>query len=83
MDFLNNGKILTNDNSSITLDSFSKILKRINFSVRSGQTFSNDIISTYSLVYTTDSAYAGGILSLNDTIHLIPFSANVGQKIDS
>ena len=48
-----------------------------------GQTFSKPLISTYSLVYTTSLAYAGGVLSPNGDIHFIPYGAAVGQKISS
>ena len=41
------------------------------------------VISTYSLVYTTANAYAGGVLAPNGDIHFVPYSANRGQKISS
>jgi hypothetical protein len=53
-------------------------------SVNSGNLFpDNTIVSTYSLVYTVNGAYYGGVLSPNGDIHMIPFSASVGQKISS
>jgi hypothetical protein len=39
------------------------------------------VISTYSLVYTVDSAYSGGVLASNGDIHFIPRKASRGQKI--
>ena len=53
--------------------------------VNSGQLFSGagGVVSTYSLVYTTTSAYSGGVLAPNGEIHFVPFSANRGQKITS
>jgi hypothetical protein len=45
--------------------------------------FTNAIVSTYSLVYTTSSAYIGGVVDANGDIHFIPFIANIGQKISS
>ena len=50
-------------------------------SVTPATPYSNPIVSTYSLVYTTSSAYTGGVLDPNNTLHLIPESASVGQKI--
>jgi hypothetical protein len=44
---------------------------------------SSGVVSTYSLVYTVSSAYAGGVLSPNGDIHFIPLSSTVGQKISS
>ena len=41
------------------------------------------MVSTYSLVYTTNSAYAGGVLAPNGDIHFISRSAEVGQKVSS
>ncbi len=40
-------------------------------------------MSTYSLVYTTTNAYAGGVLAPNGDIHFIPQNANRGQKISA
>jgi hypothetical protein len=42
---------------------------------------SSGVVSTYSLVYTSD-AYLGGVLAPNGDIHFIPHSARVGQKIN-
>jgi hypothetical protein len=41
------------------------------------------VVSTYSLVYTTSRAYAGGVLAPNGDIHFIPFRAQVGQKVSA
>ena len=40
-------------------------------------------VSTYSLVYTVEAAYQGGVLAPNGDIHFVPFCATVGQKISS
>jgi len=73
------------DNSSIGTDlvgwnGFKKILDE---AVQGGKLFSNDIVSTYSLVYTTSNAHAGGVLAPNGDIHFVPNSANRGQKISA
>ena len=51
-------------------------------SIKAGTRTSTNIVSTYSLVYTTTNAYRGGVLAPNGDIHFIPFSAVVGQKIN-
>jgi hypothetical protein len=38
-------------------------------------------VSTYSLAYTIDGGYQGGVLDFEGNIHLIPNSAVLGQKI--
>ena len=78
------GAIPTCDNSSISSDlvawnQFKTLLEK---SQNAGATFSQGIVSTYSLVYTTGNGYIGGVLSYNGDIHFIPFFANRGQKID-
>ena len=40
-------------------------------------------VSIYSLVYTADAAYVGGVLAPNGDIHFVPFYATVGQKIST
>jgi hypothetical protein len=40
------------------------------------------VVSTYSLIYSTLSAYYGGVLAPNGDIHFVPGQAAVGQKID-
>jgi hypothetical protein len=54
----------------------------LNKGVKAGKTFSTDVVSTYSLVYTTAFAYYGGVLAPNGDIHFVPNDASVGQKID-
>jgi hypothetical protein len=41
------------------------------------------IVSTYSLVYTRSTAYAGGVLAPNGDIHFVPYSADRGQEIST
>ena len=40
-------------------------------------------MSTYSLVYTTSSAYAGGVLAPNGDIYFVSYQANRGQKVSA
>jgi hypothetical protein len=49
--------------------------------VRGQKISSAGVVSTYSLVYTTTFAYAGGVLAPNGDIHFINDGATVGQKI--
>jgi hypothetical protein len=83
------GTAPTGDNSSIGTDqvAFNNFQKNIQASVNGGVTFNNNgvggIVSTYSLVYTTNSAYMGGVLAPNGDIHFVPHSANRGQKVNS
>ena len=80
------GKLPYNDDSSIADDDrsewrgFNDIIAK---SVTAGKTFSTNIISTYSLVYTAANAYVGGVLAPNGDIHFVPYSANRGQKISA
>ena len=72
------------DDSTIgTSNTAQEFLNLLQESVDAGTTFSNSIVSTYSLVYTTGSAYKGGVLSPNGDIHFVPYYATVGQKISS
>jgi hypothetical protein len=59
------------------------LLQHIDRSVQGGKLFTTDILSTYSLVYTAVTGYIGGVLAPNGDIHFIPFSANIGQKINA
>ena len=74
----------TADNNSIDtgLVAWNKMKVMLDESVVAGQVFSNAIISTYSLVYTVDAAYTGGVLAPNGDIHFVPRTANRGQKVD-
>lgn len=42
----------------------------------------NGIVSTYSVLVTTDDGYYGGVLAPNGDIHFVPYAATVGQKIN-
>ena len=79
------GKIPTANNSSIdtNLIAWRNLQVRLRKSIDGGTTFSNGILSTYSLAYTTVNAYIGGVLAPNGDIHFVPFSAAVGQKISA
>ena len=83
--FLDNGKLPSADDSSIdtAMVAWDRLAVKLNHSVNAGTTFSKDIVSTYSLVYTTSGAYAGGVLAPNGDIHFIPNSGAVGQKISA
>ena len=78
-----NGTVPSSDNSSIDtgLVAWNKLKTILDESTTANQVFSNAIISTYSIVYTTSSAYIGGVLNANGDIHFIPFMANTGQRI--
>lgn len=41
------------------------------------------VVSTYSLIYSTSTAYGGGAISANGDIHFIPNDAAVGQKVSA
>jgi hypothetical protein len=83
------GSAATADNSSIGTDqyawtNFKKLLDQsVIGGVAYGNNGTNGIVSTYSLVYTTTSAYAGGVLAPNGDVHFVPFDANRGQKISA
>jgi len=48
-----------------------------------GNNSTNGIVSTFSLVYTRSTAYAGAVLSPNGDIHFVPYSGVRGQKINT
>ena len=79
-----NGTVPSSDNSSIDtgLVAWNKLKTILDESTTANQVFSNAIISTYSIVYTTSSAYIGGVLNANGDIHFVPFMANRGQRIN-
>lgn len=80
-----NGTAPSADNSSIDtgLVAWNKLKTILDESTTGSSVFTNAIVSTYSLVYTTSSAYAGGVLSPNGDINYIPYNANRGQRISS
>jgi hypothetical protein len=41
------------------------------------------VLSTYSLIYTTNNGYLSGVLAPNGDIHFIPRRANRGQKVSA
>lgn len=79
-----NGTVPSSDNSSIDtgLVAWNKLKTILDESTTGSSVFTNAVVSTYSLVYTTSSAYIGGVLSPNGDINFIPNNANRGQKID-
>ncbi len=83
------GTTPTADNSSIgtNLVAWNNFQKNLYKSINSGVTFKNNntdgIVSTYSLVYATSTAFRGGVLAPNGDIHLVPYFANRGQKVSS
>lgn len=80
-----NGTVPSSDNSSIDtgLVAWNKLKIILDESTTGSSVFTNTIVSTYSLVYTTSSAYIGGVLGPNGDINFIPYSANRGQRISS
>jgi hypothetical protein len=80
-----NGTVPSSDNSSIDtgLVVWNKLKTILDESTTGSAVFTNAIVSTYSLVYTTSSAYIGGVLSPNGDINFIPYNGNRGQKINS
>ena len=79
-----NGFLPSGDDGSIDsfLVSWRDFKNLLNKSITAGSIFNNDIVSTYSLVYTVGFAYSGAVLAPNGDIHFVPQSANRGQKID-
>ena len=65
------------------LDGWSCLKTKLDYSVNAGTTFSQPIVSTYSLAHTTTNMCVGGILAPNGDIHFVPRSASVGQKISA
>jgi hypothetical protein len=80
-----NGTVPSSDNSSIDtgLVAWNKLKTILDESTTGSAVFTNSVVGTYSLVYTTSSAYIGGVLSPNGDINFIPFIGVVGQKISS
>ena len=83
--FLDNGKLPCADDSTIDdgLVAWKRLKVMLDESVNAGSTFSQGIVSTYSLINTLANAYIGGVLASNGDIHFIPYNASVGQKISS
>ena len=79
---INVGAVPTADNSTVGTDglAFKKSQTILSKNMNSGAVIS-PIISTYSLAYTAAGIYAGGVLAADGSIHMMPFSAAVGQKI--
>ena len=71
---INNANTIGTD--LIAWNNFKPLLEK---SVKAGQTFSNGVVFTYSLVYA--SVYTGGVLAPNGDIHFVPHTANRGQKV--
>jgi hypothetical protein len=65
------------------MDDWRRLQVMLNESVNAGSTFSQGIVSTYSLIFTDTSngAYVGGVLAPNGDTHYIPGRAAVGQKV--
>ena len=80
-----NGTVPSGDNSSIDngLVAWNKLKTILDESTTGSSVFINSIVGTYSLVYTTSSAYIGGVLEPNGDINFIPHSGKVGQKIST
>jgi hypothetical protein len=67
---------------SSNLNNFSRFQVLLNKSVNAGRFTTKDIVSTYSLVYATTNAYAGGVVDPNGDIHFVPWSNPFGQKVN-
>ena len=79
------GTLPAGNDSSIGTDlvgwnGFKKFLDEAN---SAGRLFTNDIVSTYSLIFTSSFAHYGGVLAPNGDIHFVPASGNRGQKINA
>ena len=73
-----------NDSSIDTgLVAWTQMQKMLDESDYGGQLWTNPVCSTYSLTYTTSTAYSGGVLAPNGDIHFIPYSAARGQKVSA
>lgn len=78
------GKLPKCDDSSVgpNLEGGTDFLDVLQASAAAGSLYSSTtVVSTYSLVYTAISAYAGAVLAPNGDIHFIPRSAICGQKV--
>jgi energy-converting hydrogenase Eha subunit H len=75
------GKLPSSDNiNSTSFEQFKALLTRSN---TAGSYSTNPISTSFALVYTTSTAYFGGVLDINGDIHYMPFNAAVGQKISN
>ena len=83
------GTVPTADNSSVGTDlyAWTNLKKQLDAGVINGVPYANGnmsgMVSTFSLVYTTSSAYRGGVLAPNGDIHFVPEAGVRGQKISS
>jgi len=77
------GSLPCGDDNSISLNTWSRFKILLKRSVEAGKLSTTDVVSTYSLVYTTNRAYVGGVLAPNGDVHFIPCLATVGQKISA
>jgi hypothetical protein len=62
---------------------WAKLQPMIQRYVNAGSWSNRTTLSTYSLLYTAATAYAGGVLAPNGDIHFVPLSATMGQKISA
>jgi len=79
------GEHPTADNNSIddTLIGWKNLQVLMKKSVNAGTTFSNPIVSTFSVLSPAwENYYFGTVLALNGDIHCVPNSAEYGQKIN-
>ena len=72
------------DNKSIDTGhtAWNKMKPLLDRSYSGGTLFSGTNVYSYSLIYTTPSAYRGGVVAANGEIHFVPYNANVGQFIN-
>jgi hypothetical protein len=83
------GTVPQGDTSQVGTDlvAWTNLKKELDRTVINGVPYNNNntagVVSTYSLVHTSSSAYYGGVLAPNGDIHFIPHAANRGQKVSS
>jgi hypothetical protein len=82
------GTVPQGDTSQVGTDlvAWTNLKKELDRTVINGVPYNNNntagVVSTYSLVHTSSSAYYGGVLAPNGDIHFIPYNGEVGQKVN-
>jgi hypothetical protein len=83
------GTVPQGDTSQVGTDlvAWTNLKKELDRTVINGVPYNNNntagVVSTYSLVYTGDGLYRGGVLAPNGDIHFVPSFAPRGQKINT
>lgn len=76
------GKLPSADNNSINLTSWERFKSLLKRSVDAGSLIKDPVFSYFSLIYTVQEGYSGGVLAPNGDIHFIPSKAPVGFKLN-